>query len=83
MDLPRDSSDIQIAIACPICNGNGGIGPRTRLRNPDGTSTNFSPCDSCNGSGWQLKRPSELTAMQLARIVPKLTPEQATALLVK
>jgi hypothetical protein len=28
MDLPRSSSDIRLATACPVCLGNGGFGSR-------------------------------------------------------
>lgn len=71
MDLPRDSSDIQIALACQVCNGNGGIGPRTRVADAAGTA-GFQACSTCNGTGWQLKKPADLTAPQLARLVQRL-----------
>lgn len=67
MDLPRDSSDIQIAFACQTCNGNDGFGSRSG----DGGNPHNS-CTTCNGTGWTLKRPAELTAMQLARLVQRL-----------
>ena len=67
MDLPRDSSDIQIAFSCQICNGNGGMGSRTR----DGGNPH-QPCTACSGTGWTLKRPADLTAMELGRLVQRL-----------
>ncbi len=78
MDLPRDSSDLQIALACQVCNGNGGIGTRRAVTGfSQGGSAGFEPCDSCAGTGWQIKKPAELTAMQLARLVQRL-PQLAT-----
>ena len=74
METPRDSSDIQIATACQICSGNGGIGSRTR----DGGNPH-QPCDACEGSGWTLKRPAELTFKEIARLVqrlPQLAPHE-------
>ena len=71
MELPRDSSDIQIVLACLTCNGNGGMG--IRGDRPDSKGSNpFSSCSTCNGTGWTLKRPKDITAMELARLVQRL-----------
>ena len=73
MDLPRDSSDIQIALVCQACNGNGGIGHRKPLRSQGRTiDASFDECATCNGTGWTHKHPTELTAMELARLVQRL-----------
>lgn len=73
MDLPRDSSDIQIALSCPACNGNGGFGVRKEGR----TSSSFGkcpfdPCSTCSGTGWTLKRPADLSSMELGRLSQRL-----------
>ena len=77
MDLPRDSSDLQLALACHACTGNGGHG----LRGSCNGGNTFQPCTTCNGTGWTLIRPADLTAMQLARLVQRLP--QLAALPVK
>lgn len=67
MDLPRSSSDIAIATACPACNGNGGFGSRTH----DGGNPH-QPCSSCEGTGWQAKRLAELTPAEAEKLRHKL-----------
>jgi hypothetical protein len=75
MEPPRHSTDLAIALPCHACNGNGGFG----MRRPDtgsggrpSASANFAECSTCEGSGWQLKRPSELTPDQVKRLLSKL-----------
>ena len=73
MDLPRDSSDIQIALACQACNGNGGFGIRNEGRTAASQGKSpFTGCTTCNGSGWTLKRPADLNPKELARLHFKL-----------
>jgi hypothetical protein len=73
MDLPRDSSDIQIALACQACNGNGGFGIRNEGRTAASQGKSpHQPCTSCSGSGWTLKRPADLTPAELARLLQRL-----------
>jgi hypothetical protein len=67
MDLPRSSTDQRLALACPICNGSGGFGSRTR----DGGNPHLD-CRHCAGTGWILKRLPELTATECQRLLAKL-----------
>jgi DnaJ-class molecular chaperone len=67
MDLPRSSSDIAIATACPACNGNGGFGSRSR----DGGNPHQA-CNSCEGTGWQTKRLVNLTPAEAEKLRHKL-----------
>ncbi len=71
MELPRDSSDICVCFACPVCNGSGGFGIRSDTYQGKQTS-NFNPCSTCNGSGWHLRKPAELTAVELSRLTLRL-----------
>lgn len=67
MELPHSSTDIRIATACQICNGNGGFGSRTREGgNP------HQPCTSCEGTGWKLLRLQEIPATLAQKIRDKL-----------
>jgi len=73
MDLPRDSSDIQIAIACQVCNGNGGFGIRNEGRAAASLGKSpFTACSTCSGTGWILKRPADITATELTRLIHRL-----------
>lgn len=71
MELPRSFSDVLIGFPCPACNGNGGFG----MRRPDsdsGSSANFVPCGSCEGSGWKTMRAKELTPEQVKKLAAKI-----------
>jgi len=69
MDLPRSSTDLRIAVACPVCLGNGGFGSRTG----DGGNPRQA-CTTCEGTGWNFKRPDQLTPTELSRLTSKLPP---------
>jgi hypothetical protein len=75
MDLPLSNTDIRIATACRVCSGNGGFGMRRADTGSGGrpaASANFQDCTTCNGTGWTLKRPGELTPEELRKLLTKL-----------
>jgi hypothetical protein len=67
MNPAKSASDITIAIACPACLGNGGIGPRVPIRDRQGNAR-FQPCSSCDGTGWK-QMPWEKITPELAHQV--------------
>lgn len=75
MDLPLSSTDIRVATTCRVCNGNGGFGMRKADAGSGGqraASANFQPCTTCSGTGWQLKKPGELSEQEHKRLLAKL-----------
>lgn len=81
MDLPLSSTDLRIAVTCRVCSGNGGFGMRKADSGSGGrpaASANFQPCDTCDGTGWELKKPGELTEQQQKRLLSKLPDPPAT-----
>lgn len=69
MEIPRSSSDFAFAYPCRTCLGNGGFGLRRADKGGGSTvPANFTLCTSCNGSGWTLKRPKELTPEEAEKI---------------
>jgi hypothetical protein len=82
MILPRDSSDLMIATACPSCSGNGGIGNRRPDAGSGGqrpTGSKFLDCHTCEGTGWQLIHPKDLTPPLLTRLQAKLPSPTSTS----
>lgn len=77
MDLPRSCTDLAVALPCKPCNGNGGFGMRQADSGSGGRPAarpNFQLCETCQGTGWQLKRPGELTPEELRKLHRKLPP---------
>lgn len=72
MDLPRDSSEIKIALACPVCSGNGGIGTRRQATGFSGSSGSFDACTTCSGTGWIHKPADKLTASERQKLLSRL-----------
>ena len=71
MELPRSSTDLRIAVCCAVCLGNGGFGSRSG----DGGNPRQA-CTTCEGTGWKLKNPHQLTPTELSRLTSKLpTPD--------
>ncbi|RYD39332.1 MAG: hypothetical protein EOP85_16130, partial [Verrucomicrobiaceae bacterium] len=72
MDLPRDSSEIKIALSCHACSGNGGIGTRRAVTGFASSGGGFTACTTCHGTGWIHKTPDKLSDTERARILGKL-----------